>query len=262
MDTNVLFESLDKEFINLDRVVDDVFVYNGADVLVQSTWELPIIIQWPGSTINFEFSTTQGAIEFGIVFVPALEDNQQQDELEVETIEEMGRIRSDLETIAGSFQPPSEGVIFFLWDNTYDWSAVKKLTYTVECLQPSFTLPDYDRCNDARAVLDDVLEDQDTARTLLDDAQYQIDLHTPIVDNLESELNSLKTMYREMLEDVKTTDEDEDRLILLVNGNNENIPGLCIRMLNKHLVSVIIGYLDLKKGNVYIYMCTYIHIYI
>ena len=31
----------------------------------------------------------------------------------------MGRIRSDLQTIAGSFTPPSEGVVFFLWDNTY-----------------------------------------------------------------------------------------------------------------------------------------------
>lgn len=60
-----------------------------------------------------------GAIEFGIVFVPALEEDQQQSDLEVETIEEMGRIRSDLQTISGSFTPPSEGVVFFLWDNTY-----------------------------------------------------------------------------------------------------------------------------------------------
>ena len=60
-----------------------------------------------------------GAIEFGIVFVPALEDNQEQKDLEVETIEDMGRIRSDLQTIQGSFTPPSEGVVFFLWDNTY-----------------------------------------------------------------------------------------------------------------------------------------------
>ena len=53
------------------------------------------------------------------MFVPALEDDQEQSDLEVETIEDMGRIRSDLQTISGSFTPPSEGVIFFLWDNTY-----------------------------------------------------------------------------------------------------------------------------------------------
>jgi hypothetical protein len=54
------FENLDREFINISRITDDTFVYKGADVLVQSTWELPIIIQWPESTVNFEFSTTQG----------------------------------------------------------------------------------------------------------------------------------------------------------------------------------------------------------
>ena len=61
----------------------------------------------------------QGAIDFGIVFVAALEENQTQSDLDVQTIEEMGRIRSDLQTIKGSFTPPSEGVVFFLWDNTY-----------------------------------------------------------------------------------------------------------------------------------------------
>ena len=60
METATFFANLDKEFIDLDRVVDDTFFYKGADVLVQSTWELPIIIQWPGSTIKFEFSTARG----------------------------------------------------------------------------------------------------------------------------------------------------------------------------------------------------------
>ena len=67
----------------------------------------------------FHILCTVGAIEFGIVFVPALEEDQQQNDLEVETVEDMGRIRSDLQTIVGSFSPPSEGVVFFLWDNTY-----------------------------------------------------------------------------------------------------------------------------------------------
>lgn len=49
----------------------------------------------------------------------ALEADQTQSDLDVHTIEEMGRIRSDLQTIEGSFTPPSEGVVFFLWDNTY-----------------------------------------------------------------------------------------------------------------------------------------------
>ena len=60
MEAEKLFERLDKEFVNIDKIEDETFFYKGADVLVQSTWELPIIIQWPGSTLNWEFSTAQG----------------------------------------------------------------------------------------------------------------------------------------------------------------------------------------------------------
>jgi hypothetical protein len=135
--TSEFFEDLDREFTNLKTIEDETFRYKGADVVVQGTWELPIIIQWPGSSINFEFSTKGGGIEFGIVFVPALEDDQDQDELNVETVEEMSRVRSDAEKIEGTFSPPSEGVVFFLWDNTYDWTAVKKLSYSVDVFQVS-----------------------------------------------------------------------------------------------------------------------------
>ena len=144
IDTPEFFRQLDDEFIDIKTVKDDTFVYKGKDVRVNSTWELPIIIQWPGSSIDFEFTTASGGIEFGIVFVPATDDEQNQDELQVETIEEMTRVRSDLERISGSFTPPSEGVVFFIWDNIYDWSAVKHLSYSVDVFQPSFTLPDID----------------------------------------------------------------------------------------------------------------------
>ena len=61
MEATALFEGLDKDFVNIDKIEDETFYYKGADVLVQSTWELPIIIQWPGSTLKFEFSTAQGS---------------------------------------------------------------------------------------------------------------------------------------------------------------------------------------------------------
>lgn len=52
------FRDIDHEFIGIHKVEDDVFTYQGSDVLVQSSFELPIIVQWPRSVINFEFSTT------------------------------------------------------------------------------------------------------------------------------------------------------------------------------------------------------------
>lgn len=118
-----------------EQATDDDFVYNGTDVLVQSTWELPIVIQWPDSSVNFEFSVSPSEISFGIVFVAAPVDDSDTSDLEMETIVEMGRVQCDVEPISGSFEVPCEGVIFFLWDNNYDWSALKKISYLIEVKQ-------------------------------------------------------------------------------------------------------------------------------
>lgn len=52
-----LFRDIDKEFIKLNKVTDEVYTYHASDVLIQSHWELPIILQWPKSTITFDFSS-------------------------------------------------------------------------------------------------------------------------------------------------------------------------------------------------------------
>lgn len=68
------------------QIDDEVFVYNATDVLVQTTWELPIVIQCPESTVNFEFCSNPGDISFGIVFVAAPEEDQDDSQLEIETV--------------------------------------------------------------------------------------------------------------------------------------------------------------------------------
>ena len=110
-------------------------MYNATDVLVQTTWELPIVIQYPESTVQFEFCSNPGDISFGIVFVAAPEEGQDLNDLELETVEEMGLVRSNLEAVSGSFLVPCEGVVFFMWDNNYDWSATKKISYLIEVKQ-------------------------------------------------------------------------------------------------------------------------------
>jgi hypothetical protein len=106
--------------------------------LVQAAWELPIVIQWPKAVVNYEFSSTPGDISFGVVFVAAPEEGEQVDDLDMETVEEMDRVPSHSETISGSFELPCEGVVFFLWDNNFDWSAVKKISYKIEVKEVSF----------------------------------------------------------------------------------------------------------------------------
>jgi hypothetical protein len=74
------------------------------------------------------------------MFVPALEEGQSESDLEVETIVDMYRTNSSREVIDGIFELPGEGVIFFLWDNMFDWVSSKNLTYSIEVKQVSDNL--------------------------------------------------------------------------------------------------------------------------
>lgn len=59
------FFNLDNDFHDIQKTTDDTFAYNATGVQVQNTWELPIVVQWPNSTIKFRFSTRPGDIHFG-----------------------------------------------------------------------------------------------------------------------------------------------------------------------------------------------------
>jgi len=217
----VFFRDFDNEFINRKTLDDETLTYTGNDVLVQKTWELPVIVQWPGSTIEYEFSTARGGIEFGIAFVPAVdeedeawrrekkrkqgkrarvypdddddlldantaadgdgdeeeeeeEEEDDDDAVEVQMLQEMSRVRSDLTKQAGTVRPPSEGVLFFVFDNVYDWSGVKKLSYTVKVHQPSFTLPDAERSAAAQVLLESSVEDSEVSLSRLQEAEEKL----------------------------------------------------------------------------------------
>ena len=102
---------------------------------MQTTWELPIAIQYPESTVHFEFCSNPGDISFGIIFVASPEEGQDINDLEIETVQEMDIVRSNLESVSGSFEVPCEGVLFFMWDNNFDWSATKQISYLIEVSQ-------------------------------------------------------------------------------------------------------------------------------
>eukprot|EP01031_Cornospumella_fuschlensis_P037667 gene37667-45758_t len=156
---SAFFREMDYDFIGLSKPQDDEFVYKASDVLVQSSWELPIVIQWPQSKVNYEFTSTPGDISFGIVFVPAPDEPRDPDDLDIETVEEIARVSSNNEIIGGEFEVPCEGVVFFLWDNNFDWSAVKKISYSINVIQASFTVPDQDRSNSALEHLNHTVQD-------------------------------------------------------------------------------------------------------
>jgi hypothetical protein len=107
---------------------------------VQSVWELPVIVQCPKAVVTYEFHSTPSDLSFGILFVPAPDQDSYIDDLELETVEEMERVPSHEETVSGSFQLPCEGVVFFMWDNNHDWISNKNISYKIQVLEVNSSL--------------------------------------------------------------------------------------------------------------------------
>ncbi len=104
------FKRIDQHFIGMKKVMsfksccphfhygvlpqasNDHFSYKSTDVLVQTTWELPVVVQWPDAVVNYEFSSQQGDIWFGVLFVAAPSgDMELSENLDVEAVEELAR---------------------------------------------------------------------------------------------------------------------------------------------------------------------------
>jgi hypothetical protein len=237
------FHDFDRDFINIDKAENETFQYKSTDVLIQSHWELPIIVTWPKSKISFEFSSKNGDLSFGIFFVPALEEGQEESELEVESIEDLYRTESGSQTIKGFFDLPMEGVIFFMWDNAFDYFANKQLSYKIDVMQPSFTTVDAERCERAMPELLNTFQDIDTAYLRLQDAEDFLMTEGNVTLNLEAEIKAVEDELLGRREELVELVEEETECLDTIEWYFERISGVGIRCLNKHLLSVVFGFI-------------------
>lgn len=240
---HVDFAELDANFKNLEKVSDDEFVYRASNVLVQSTWELPIVVQYPGTTIKFEFTTTMGDILFGIMFVAALVDGEEEDDMRAETVDEMGRVLSHEEAYGGSFTPRCEGVVFFVWDNSHDWYSHKTVSYEIRLAQPSFSWIDADRvsrCTELLPVQAQLHEAAAIARADCEDREDSCLRKLPLV---ERKLRQLQTKLKELQDELAETRATKQRLSGDLQTHASDILGLGIRCLNKRCLSNVLSFL-------------------
>ena len=78
----------------------------------------------PGSVVSFCFDTKGGDIGFSISFIAYEEETS-------ESVVDLARVSSDIETITGTFEVPRVGIVNFLWDNSFSWLTAKTLAYKV-----------------------------------------------------------------------------------------------------------------------------------
>jgi hypothetical protein len=131
--------------------------YSGADVLVQTSFVIPVPIPFVGSTgtssynhvttsiymydlfvsyaphrhaVKYQFETEGGDIAFGLTFLSNAHSNHA-----AADVISLARLPSDQELITGAFKAPSEGTLVFKWSNEYSWFRSKNLSYRIELQQ-------------------------------------------------------------------------------------------------------------------------------
>lgn len=149
--------------------------------------------------------------------------------------------------IKGSFTLPCEGVVFFIWDNTYDWSSVKKISYTIRVNEPTFSSIDQSRANLSLAELKKTSIILDDSTRELEDVE---ELHQHTVDSigfLEDQIAKLKIKLANKKMEQTDLLDDIDTCSYIIHQNNEAKNGICLRMLTRSSLQHIISFLDPKS---------------
>ncbi len=54
-----MFAEIDKSYVGIKKIENDVFVYRAQDVLIQDRLEMPLIAEYGNSLFTYEFATSQ-----------------------------------------------------------------------------------------------------------------------------------------------------------------------------------------------------------
>lgn len=196
---------------------NEVFTYKSSNVLVQSSLEVPVIIQWPHSVIDYEFVSNPSSIEFGIIFVTAPEEDREVEDSDIHTVLESALVDCNSEAVRGSFEVTVEGMVFFLWDNTFDWTALKQVSYRITVHEPSFSTIDKYRTKLSKTLLRHTVQDLDLLYSRFGDAEDCIAAASEKIDVLEDQIallrNKLDSKSNEYLKLTKEADQCQYKML-------------------------------------------------
>jgi len=241
-----LFTWLDRPFMKLNSLEDQIFTYSACDMALGSRLELPIVVPLPGDTISFDFSFSEsGEVSLGVyqfADVEVDEDEEMEEkavkaEAEAEAEKDSRRMITLLdakqytkdETISGNLELENDGVVLFVFENDeFDWlgrNIGKSLSYNIQVTSRTFTFEDEERNVLARQILNDLLSDNEITKRRLDSVDNLIDETETAADTLEealtsarSELVLLKGKYASQLEIAKNETYRLEHLYERFNG--------------------------------------------
>eukprot|EP01041_Mallomonas_annulata_P001091 gene1091-2122_t len=232
-----LFRELDERFMDFEEVAE-VFRWHTTGSSVYTNLKLSVPVEVPGSVVSFSFDTKAGDIAFGITFVSE-EDGEE------ESVVDLTRVRSDLETIAGSFEVPREGVVNILWDNSFSWLTAKDLAYNVELQQEAAVISaDSARVTAAKDLLKKINEDNIKCKQRCEQEKTNIQTLSTEIPILEKQIEQLQLALKQKKNDLSDSKVYVENAIDRIIVNDETKPGLCIRYLNRDCLARTLSFLQ------------------
>ncbi len=261
------FNELDTYFVgdNLPSLQKEEFKYKATGLMLRERLEIPIIIQSPETVVTYEFSADPPCLKFGITFIAALAEGETLDDLDLEEVEELKLVNSRPNNTVdatgamaysyqGSFVVGDEGVVFLIFDVDDSWSLFNNgtnvLSYDVKVVQPTFAYVDELRCEQALALLQEGEDEVGLARSNHADLTTSIMKITSELEKLELQKFSLERQLSKKAAAREALFGDMYRDLDKVEEGYDVINGLCIRVLNRYLLSELMSFLIEPKPEV------------
>ncbi|KAK8793242.1 hypothetical protein WA588_006209 [Blastocystis sp. NMH] len=174
---------------------------NAITVKAGRTFELPIVISKPGTTVHWVFHSKVYDIRFGIVKGTDGEHFVDNTVYAPDTPQQ------------GKVVFPEAGDYYLVWDNSYSWFHEKNIVYSVEIVQPDLTIEERVACS--RAILEDIEKMKKAiANSDAESKQKQSELSELVSEREKkcAELDAMKKQILEIEEKMKTCEEKEASL--------------------------------------------------
>ena len=251
------FADLDQDFIGIGSdLSDEVFVFNGKGVNVQSSYELPLPVVLPGSEVIYAFSTEAGPISFGVLFLLPKETNEAgevinpDEEPKAELIVTMERMESHTRLYEGKFQAPNRfGTLYMVWDNSHAWLP-NQLSYSITMTQATFSLIDEARSRKAAESLERARRTHRRQRRKLKHlhSYYEHEVHPQVV-RLQEEMGELQRQLQSHNETLRLTSRQCAQLSTQLDAHHVIQLGLIVRSLDHQLLRRVLSFLLPVEGD-------------
>ena len=167
------------------------------------------------------------------------------------------KIASD-KVIRGKFTLDREGALFFQFDVDDSWwsslvlAPEAHVSYCITAQVPSFNTVDVERSEQAAYLMRENLEILNTSLAAFEDCETAISGNMESAEVMQAEIEQLQQILTAKRDQKRIAEQAEIDSLTLLRSSYERMNGLCIRMLSRHLLCYVMGYLSTstKKMNI------------